>query len=98
MSKPKKISLIKFSFKFFGNIPNVYEIDELGKGVSNLHKEVSKLKSDGSRWFETMIQKPGRYRFMNFNLSKDDQSYHMLQGKNTGVFIINENREVLIVE
>lgn len=98
MKKPNKTALIKFSFKFFGTVPNVYEIDELGKGVSNLHKEVSKKKPDGSRWFETMIQKPGRYKFLNINIPKDDPNYIIFSDKQSGIFLINENKEITIIE
>ncbi len=98
MNKNKVNPLIKFSFKFFGTTPNVYEINELGRGVSNPHKEVSKIKQDGSRWFETAIKKPGRYKFLNFNLTKEDSNYLLLQGKNSGIFQLDETGQIQIIE
>ncbi len=97
MEKNKAKPLMKLSFKFFGDIPNVYEINELGRGVSNPHKEVSKIKQDGSRWFETSIKKPGTYKFLNFNLTKEDINYHKLQGKNNGIFHLSENGDIKII-
>jgi hypothetical protein len=98
VEKIKTKPLIKFSFKFFGNIPNVYEINELGIGVSNPHKEVSKIKQDGSRWFETSIKKPGKYKFLNFNLPKEDPTYSKLNGKTNGIFLLDSEANIQIIE
>jgi hypothetical protein len=98
VEKNKAKPLIKFSFKFFGNIPNVYEINELGRGVSNPHKEISKIKQDGSRWFETAIKKPGRYKFLNFNLPKEDPTYIKLNGKSNGIFVLDAESNLQIIE
>lgn len=88
---------LKISFKFWGSVvPNVYEVDAEGKGISTPRKEVSKIRHDGSRYFQVAIKRPGRYLFSGFCLSKEDQLFHLLNGKKDGFFILSQDGNVFL--
>lgn len=93
----KKEICLKISFKFWGEIvPNVYEVNSEGKGISTPRKEVSKIRNDGSRNFQVAIKRPGRYLFSGLCLSKDKQLYHLLNGKKNGFFILSEDGSIVL--
>ena len=97
MARNKIRPLVDIGFKFFGTTaPNVFEIDDEGKFVSRPHVGVSKMRMDGSRYFEVKIFKPGKYKFSNISVDKHHPLYLAFMNCRNGWFVVDGARNILV--